>query len=226
MTDAAGKPLEGSKSIEFNIYDAASGGNLLWGPQTFGDVILSNGQFNVILGPADSGSRSITDAFTSNNRYIGVKVGGSAITPRQQILSTPFAINANIATNLSKKTLWQQNKLTTTLTSEIEDIEDLRFNSLEIGKTYRLTLSVDLEVGGGHAGVRVMHNGNTISFLYHTGHETNGEYMWTGNSVVFTASSTTLQFNLEGSGTIYLRNRQTYATLEELPYHEQTTQWN
>ena len=35
LTDASGAGLSGTKTIEFNIYDDATGGNLVWGPQTF-----------------------------------------------------------------------------------------------------------------------------------------------------------------------------------------------
>jgi len=59
-----------------------------------------NGMFNVILGTTDTAGRSITDAFGGKDRYLGIKVGdGAELAPRQQILSTPFAINAENAIN-------------------------------------------------------------------------------------------------------------------------------
>ncbi len=108
LTDAEGKPIaNGQKNLEFNIYDAATGGTLIWGPQTFNTVPIINGQFNVILGTTDSSGRSILDAFDSDLRFLGIKIGesGVEISPRQQILSTPYATsakNANLAETAEK----------------------------------------------------------------------------------------------------------------------------
>ena len=96
LADADGKPLTGTKKVEFNLYDAATGGNKVWGPQVFGSVPLVNGMFNVILGTTDTEGRSIAEAFGGKDRYLGIKVDdGSELAPRQQILSTPFAIAAS-----------------------------------------------------------------------------------------------------------------------------------
>jgi len=97
LTDASGKAQTGTKKLEFNLYDAATGGSKVWGPQVFDSVPLVNGMFNVILGPTDNTEqkRPLTEAFTAKDRYFGLKVNdGTELTPRQQILSTPYAIKA------------------------------------------------------------------------------------------------------------------------------------
>jgi len=95
LADADGKPLTGSKKIEFSLYDAAMGGNKVWGPQVFDSVPLVNGMFNVILGTTDTAGKSIAEAFGTKDRYLGIKVDdGAELAPRQQILSAPFAIAA------------------------------------------------------------------------------------------------------------------------------------
>ncbi len=102
LTDAEGLPIPNEvKKLEFNIYDAAVEGAKIWGPQIFNAVPIINGQFNVILGTTDSNGRSISKAFDSASRYLGIKVGdtGLEITPRQQILSTPYAMHARKASN-------------------------------------------------------------------------------------------------------------------------------
>ena len=97
-TDASGNPQTGTKKLEFNIYDATSGGNKVWGPQTFNGIPLIGGRFNVMLGSTDAGGNAITSAFGGNSRFLGIKVdNGAEVTPRQQILSTPFAIQAERA---------------------------------------------------------------------------------------------------------------------------------
>ena len=93
LTDANGQGLQGTKKLEFNIYDAVMGGSNVWGPQVFSSVPVINGQFNVILGTTDTGGRSIANAFSESQRYLGIKVDdGAEIAPRQQILSTPYTV--------------------------------------------------------------------------------------------------------------------------------------
>jgi len=102
LTDENGILESGTKTIEFNIYDSEINGNLIWGPQIFKNVPVLKGQFNVILGSTDTKGRSIADAFSSNTRFIGIRLSdGSSdpsifleIKPRQQILSTPYSIRA------------------------------------------------------------------------------------------------------------------------------------
>jgi hypothetical protein len=101
LTDADGRPMSGTKKLEFNIYDSAGSGTKIWGPQIFNAVPLISGKFNVILGTTDTAGRSVAEAFGSKDRYLGIKVdSGAELVPRQQILSAPFAIqseHANLA---------------------------------------------------------------------------------------------------------------------------------
>ncbi|MCP4105262.1 MAG: hypothetical protein GY749_06960, partial [Desulfobacteraceae bacterium] len=69
LADANGNPMTGTKKLTFNIYDAAVGGNVVWGPQIFDSVPLINGRFNVILGTTDNNGKLITDAFGAKDRY-------------------------------------------------------------------------------------------------------------------------------------------------------------
>ena len=59
------------------IYDVATEGAPIWGPQTFDNVTLVDGKFNVILGETDEAEapRSIIDAFSDANRFLGIKIG-------------------------------------------------------------------------------------------------------------------------------------------------------
>ena len=111
LKDNVGDPLDsGSYTMEFNIYDAALNGTLIWGPFIFDDgveeghsrlVQVSNGQFNVILGPTDTGGRNLADVFSGDSAFVQLSVnGGDPILPRQQILSTPYSFKAATAATL------------------------------------------------------------------------------------------------------------------------------
>lgn len=101
INDATGTPVNNqSQSLEFNIYDAATGGTKVWGPFSLTAPVL-NGRFNVILGPADTASRPLDRVFDSGaNLYLEVKVGTATIAPRQQFLANPYAYSASSLANL------------------------------------------------------------------------------------------------------------------------------
>jgi hypothetical protein len=105
---ADGSPLAtGNYTIEFNIYDQANGGTKVWGPFLFDGIVgnghgplvpVVNGGFNVIIGSRDTSGVSVADAFSSPNRFIEIKVnGGAPILPRQQFLSTAYALQSQKA---------------------------------------------------------------------------------------------------------------------------------
>jgi len=109
LMDAEGTGLEGIRKLEFNIYDSVEPtATPVWGPQVFNNVPLLNGRFNVILGATDMDGDSILTAFSTNQRFLGIKVtdaGGDLssaqeIKPRQKMLSAPFAIKSGHHSNI------------------------------------------------------------------------------------------------------------------------------
>jgi hypothetical protein len=82
------KPLEGVQSINFKIYDALNGGNLLW--QETQNVLVSKGIFNVNLGSSIDINLSFDKPY-----YLEIKIGETEIiSPRQRITSSGYAISA------------------------------------------------------------------------------------------------------------------------------------
>ncbi|MCB1123575.1 MAG: tail fiber protein [Verrucomicrobiae bacterium] len=111
LKDNVGDPLDsGAYTMEFNIFDAALDGALIWGPFLFDDgtdeghsklVQVANGQFNVILGPTDTSGRNLAEVFSGDSAFVQLSVnGGIPILPRQQILSTPYSFKAATAATL------------------------------------------------------------------------------------------------------------------------------
>ena len=111
LLDASGAPMPtGDYSIEVRLFPVESGGVASWGPQVFSGqggvgfgpkVGVVNGRFNLVLGPQDIATNSLAAVFAANpSVYIELKVGtGNPISPRQQVLSAPFALSAANALN-------------------------------------------------------------------------------------------------------------------------------
>jgi len=96
LTDpTTGQPEpDGNYSMTFNIYDAETGGTLIWSEtQT---VSVSGGLFNVLLGSVTSLSAPV---FDGTDRWLEVEVAGEILTPRQRIVSVGYAIQAQEAAN-------------------------------------------------------------------------------------------------------------------------------
>jgi len=92
LTDAGGNPIEGSRSITFRIYDASAGGNLLW-DETHGNVTVTNGIFDVLLGSVDALNLPFDAQY-----YLGIQVGADPeMTPRQKLASVGYAYKAKDA---------------------------------------------------------------------------------------------------------------------------------
>lgn len=95
--DSEGNPKQGTANLSFKIYADTSSTSTLWGPQIFNNVPLVDGFFNVILGTTDSTGRPIKDAFVNASAFLEITDGSSVISPRQQVLSSPYSLRADVA---------------------------------------------------------------------------------------------------------------------------------
>ncbi len=112
LKDIAGAPLTGEKTVEFRIYDTATGGTPLWA-RRLAVLLNEKGLFNV--GLSDDAGEPIEGTSTSDSLaavvarssattlYVGLTVSGSdgETVPRQRLLSVPYATFAGDAANAS-----------------------------------------------------------------------------------------------------------------------------
>ncbi len=80
--------------MQFALYDALTGGNLIWpldGPETH-VVNVSNGLFSVGLGSRTS--EGIPTNVWNGDRYLEITVGGETLAPRELIHPTPITVRA------------------------------------------------------------------------------------------------------------------------------------
>ncbi len=86
-----GTPVTGSKTFEFRIYDASSGGNLLW-TSSSQNLDIVDGMFSTVLSAGTP--NAISTATFSGPRYLEIRINLEILTPREEIVSTPYALMA------------------------------------------------------------------------------------------------------------------------------------
>ena len=87
--------ITGTTNLSFSIYTNATVGAAVWGPQVFTDAHVVDGFYSVVLGE-DANTNSVTEAFTRAETWVEC-VSGDTTNARQQILSVPYAAQAEWA---------------------------------------------------------------------------------------------------------------------------------
>ena len=106
LTDATGNPVtNGSYSMVFNLYDAATGGTPLQ-TKTY-NVTVTNGLFSQVLEFGNG-------YFTGEARYLGIQVGtDTEMTPRQAIYAVPYAYSLKPGATVEGDVSWYNSILHT-----------------------------------------------------------------------------------------------------------------
>ena len=99
LTDDAGAPLDGPVDVEIGLFEQADGGEAVWGPHLFGDVPVESGLLSLVLGGAGSVPLD-ADVLAGGTIYLEVRVDGTLLLPRQEVLSVPYALLAGDAERL------------------------------------------------------------------------------------------------------------------------------
>lgn len=91
LTDEDNNPVNATLSIEFKMYNAATGGEILWS-ENQSAVTVSNGLFNVLLGSINP----IPDkTFEYSEVYLAMKIGeDSEMTPRKRLVSVGYSFHS------------------------------------------------------------------------------------------------------------------------------------
>jgi hypothetical protein len=109
LVDGLGAPLAGPVDLIARLYDAASGGVLVF-KQSFSGVTLSDGHYTVLLGPTGSATDSPTDPLTTSlrtaltgdlaagaGRFVEITVDADPPLARVQLVLVPYAMQADHA---------------------------------------------------------------------------------------------------------------------------------
>jgi hypothetical protein len=91
LTDASGNPANGTFTLIFSIFGAATGpGTALYSETQ--SVTVSNGVFNVLIGSVNPVPLNLFDS--SPDRYLEITVNGTVLAPRRRFGSVPYAFTS------------------------------------------------------------------------------------------------------------------------------------
>jgi len=98
LTDAAGNPIGTATTMKISIWDALSGGTLIWSRDYTGVDPDDNGIFNMIIsGTSTNPMGASFPEFLTDSNYIEFGIydtAWSTLSPRQRLVSVPYAITA------------------------------------------------------------------------------------------------------------------------------------
>jgi hypothetical protein len=118
LADNSGQPEDGTFAMSFAIYDAATDGNLIWGPEEH-TVEVSDGLFSVGLGSKTSGG--IPTSVWRGDRYLEISVNNEALAPRELLRSAPVT---QMALDVAAGTITSTHLMDGAVTSGKLDVND------------------------------------------------------------------------------------------------------
>ncbi|MBI2844080.1 MAG: hypothetical protein HYX78_11830 [Armatimonadetes bacterium] len=102
LTNTNGQPMTGSAVVTFTFWDAETGGSQLGAGFFDTDTVQldAGGLFTAQIGD-DPGNLIPISIFTSDSVYLGISMDGQPLTPRQKLVSSPYALNAQMLGGLT-----------------------------------------------------------------------------------------------------------------------------
>jgi hypothetical protein len=85
--------VSGDLNFSFKLYTAPTGGAALY--EDAATVTVVDGLYSTIIGDDTSSGGDLADALNNAAVYLEITVGGETLTPRERIVSVPYAMNDN-----------------------------------------------------------------------------------------------------------------------------------
>lgn len=97
LTTDGGAPFDGAANFVVTLHADANTSDVLWGPEAHNAIAVEAGIASFVLGSLQTFSPGL---FASGALWLEVTVDGTTLSPRQQLLSVPFALQSADAERL------------------------------------------------------------------------------------------------------------------------------
>jgi len=103
LTDDTGNPITISVGVTFTFWDSNINGNQLGDGFSDVDIVFpdSNGIYSTMIGD-DPGNLIPASIFSGDNVWLNVNIGGEDLTPRKQMTSVGYALQAKASSDVKK----------------------------------------------------------------------------------------------------------------------------
>lgn len=94
LHDNGGAPYQGAHTLVFSLFDAQTGGNLVWS-ETHSNEPIVDGVFSVILGAPKKGVAVPLGVTFDKAHWLEISINGSVLPTRVALTAVPYALNAS-----------------------------------------------------------------------------------------------------------------------------------
>jgi hypothetical protein len=172
---------------------------------------------------ADLAGTSSSDYFNASPSEVERRAFGDKVLELDEKFDTDLPLSQYT------KTKWQRKTLPVSVNTS-GPIAAYTYNNLSVGNTYKLTIHSNFSLPpSGFTSARLDFTHNAALLISSRADMTdpgNAHNNVNGTSIVFVATGTTLTASFDQLGGGQLNGLSSFTILEELPNHEQTTQWN
>ncbi len=91
LLNASDEPVSATVAIDVQVFNQESGGTAVW-EQDIGNVLVLNGLYDFQFGDA-----GLADVLTNEQAWLELTVDGDTFSPRQRLVSVPYALQAEVA---------------------------------------------------------------------------------------------------------------------------------
>ena len=83
--------VSGNLDFSFKLYDTPTGGTSLY--EDTANIMVVDGLYSTMIGDDTTSGGDLGDALNNPAVYLEIEVGGETLTPRERIVSVPYAMN-------------------------------------------------------------------------------------------------------------------------------------
>ena len=185
--------VSGNLNFSFKLYDSPTGGSSLY--EDAATITVVDGLYSTMIGDDTTSGGDLGDALNNPAVYLEIEVGGETLTPRERIVSVPYAMNGlpsgSVVLSASNPNAALEAKGYSLVYSDVNSPED-----------WIVALEEELIIpfgGGGPNNMEMVTFGSYVGFFNEEGSAEGSDPFYSSQDGIFWNEST-LPFNVDMYG--------------------------